>query len=164
MPGVDDPAPGPLFRAELRPNSSASPRAFCVLAGLLCALAGATATAFLLLGAWPILPFMGAEVGLALLLMRWHRRGTLRERELLELTAGEFRLTRTARDGAVSSVALEPYWLRLERTTPPPCLWLASHGRRLRIGRALTEEELGELHEALRAALARWRAGPEGTR
>ena len=107
--------------------------------------------------------FLGST-GAALLLMRWHRRGTLCERELLELTAREFRLTRTARDGAVSIVALEPSWLRLERTTPPPCLWLASHGRRLRIGRALTEEELGELHEALRAALARWRAGPEGTR
>ncbi len=149
-----------LFRAELRPNSSASPRAVRVLAGLLAGLAGATAATFFFLGGWPVLPFMGAELGLALLLLGWHRQGTLREAELLELTSREFRLTRTDREGRVRRLSLEPYWLRLERTAPPPRLYLATHGRRLRIGRTLGEEDLAELHAALGEALARWRAGP----
>ena len=145
------------FRAELRPNSSASPRAFLILAMLLGSVAGATGTVFLLLGAWPVLPFMGLEVGAALLLMRWHRRRALRETELLELTEREFRITRTDADGRVRRVALEPYWLRAEFSGQPPRVWLSSHGRSVAVGNALTEDERRDLHASLKQALARWR-------
>jgi uncharacterized membrane protein len=153
MGGVDE----KLFRAELRPNSSASPQAFLVLAWLLGGLAGATATVFVLLGAWPVLPFMGLEVGAALLLLRWHRIATARERELLELTPSEFRITRTDRHGCVRGIALEPYWLRAEFSGRPPRVWLRSHGRCVSVGNALTEDERRDLHSALADALARWR-------
>jgi uncharacterized membrane protein len=146
------------FRAELRPNSSASPRAFLILAWLLGGLAGATATVFLLLGAWPVLPFMGLEVGAALLLMHWHRRATAREAEVLELTPREFRIIRTDRHGRVRAMTFEPYWLRAEFSGQPPLVWLASHGRRVAVGSVLTEDERRDLHEALRDALARWKA------
>jgi uncharacterized membrane protein len=154
MRGVND----PLFRAELRPNSSASPRAFLILAWLLGGLAGATATVFVLLGAWPVLPFMGLEAGAALLLLRWHRISTAREAELLELTEREFRITRTDRHGRVRGIALEPYWLRAEYSGQPPRVWLTSHGRRVSVGNALAEDERRDLHAALTDALARWRA------
>jgi uncharacterized membrane protein len=151
------------FRAELRPNSSASPLAFKVLAGLLGGLAIATSVAFVWLGAWPILPFMGIEVGGALLLLRWHRITTLRESELLELDRREFRITRTDRRGRVRALALEPFWLRAEFDGRPPSVWLASHGRRHRVGAALTEDERRDLHQALCAALRRWRDGGGAT-
>jgi uncharacterized membrane protein len=147
----------PTFRAELRPNASASPRALLILAWLLGGLAGATATAFVLLGAWPVLPFMGVEVGAALLLLRWHARSTARESEVLELTEREFRITRTDRAGRVRGTTLEPYWLRAELTGRPPQVVLASHGRRIAVGNALTEDERRDLHAALSDALARWR-------
>jgi uncharacterized membrane protein len=145
------------FRAELRPNSSASPRAFLILAWLLGGLAGATATVFVVLGAWPVLPFMGLEVGAALLLLRWHRIATAREVELLELTEREFRITRTDRRGLVRGLVLEPYWLRAEFSGRPPRVWLTSHGRRVSVGNALSEEERRALYVAVSDALARWR-------
>lgn len=146
------------FRAELRPNRSAGPRAFLILAWLLGGVAGATATVFLMLGAWPVLPFMGLEVGAALLLMGWHRRCTARQAEVLELNEREFRITRTDGQGRVRAIALEPYWLRAELAGQPPRVWLTTHGRRVSVGNALTEEERRDLHAALKDALARWRA------
>jgi len=145
------------FRAALRPNSSASPRAFMILAMLLGGVAGATGTVFLLLGAWPVLPFMGLEVGAALLLMRLHRRRTLRETEVLELTERAFRITRTDGQGRVRALALEPYWLRAELSGRPVRVWLTSHGRSVSVGNALTEDERRDLHASLKQALARWR-------
>jgi uncharacterized membrane protein len=147
----------PIFRAELRPNASSSPRALLIVAWLLGGLAGATGTVFLLLGAWPVLPFMGVEIGAALLLLRWHARASAREVELLELTEDAFRITRTDRHGRVRGVTLEPYWLRAEMSGRPARVWLASHGRRISVGNALTEDERRELHGALTTALARWR-------
>lgn len=152
-----------LFRAELRPNLSSSPRAVLVLAWLLGGLAGASATVFVLLGAWPVLPFLGVEVGAALLLLRWHRRASLRAAEVLELTGSRLRITRTDGAGRVREMALEPYWLRVEVEERPgaaPLVWLASHGRRFGVGGLLNGPERRELAAALAGALARWRGGP----
>lgn len=154
-----------LFRAELRPNLSSSPRAVLVLAWLLGGLAGASATVFVLLGAWPVLPFLGVEVGAALLLLRWHRRASLRTAELLELTESRLRITRTDWAGRMRRIELEPYWLRVEIEERPgaaPLLWLASHGRRLGVGALLNGVERRELGVALSGALARWRDRPAG--
>jgi uncharacterized membrane protein len=149
------------FRTELRPNASASPYAFRVLACLLGGLATATALGFLWLGAWPVLPFMGLEVGAALLLLRWHRRAVLRAGEVLELTDTELRLTRTDHFGRVRETALQPYWLRVEvheGGADAPRVWLTSHGRSIGVGTLLNAEERRELAAALSAALQRWRA------
>jgi uncharacterized membrane protein len=150
-----------IFRTELTPNSSASPQGLRVLAMLLGGLAALTAGAFALLGAWPVLPFMGLEVGAALLLLRWHRRSALREREVVELTERALLLTRTDRRGRVRHEALEPYWLRVElgRLGGRPRVLLRSHGRVIPLGASLTAEENRELHLALSDALARWRDG-----
>lgn len=145
------------FRAELRPNRSASRAAVVALALLLGGIAGATASAFMLAGVWTVPPFMGLEVGAALLLLRWHRRGTQREAELLELTEREFRITRTDRQGRVRALTLEPYWLRAEFSGRPRRVWLTSHGRSVSVGNLLCEEDRSDLHAALKEALARWR-------
>jgi uncharacterized membrane protein len=148
------------FRTELRPNASASPLAFRVLACLLGGLATATAAGFFWLGAWPVLPFMGLEVGAALLLLRWHRGTSLRVAEVLELTDSALRLTRTDHRGRVRETALEPYWLRVEVQEDgagAPRVWLTSHGQRIGVGALLNGPERRELAAALSAALRRWR-------
>lgn len=152
-----------LFRTELQANASATPLAFRVLAGLLGGVATATAVGFFWLGAWPVLPFMGIEVGAALLLLRWHRRASLRAREVLELTERALHLTRTDHHGRVHLAVLEPYWLRVEVQEvagTAPLVWLTSHGRRVAVGSLLGADDRRELAAALSDALARWRSGP----
>lgn len=152
-----------LFRAELRPNASAGPRAVAALAWLLGGLALGWAGVLLALGAWLVLPFVAAAFGLAGVMLVRQRQALVRQRELLELTRREFRLTRTGPDGRVWRLVLEPYWLQLEHTAPPPRLWVRTHGRRYRIGSPLPAAELRELGEALSGALARWRARSQDT-
>jgi uncharacterized membrane protein len=110
-----------------------------------------------------VLPFMGAEVGAALLLIRWHRKASLRAAEVLELTETHLHLTRTDHRGRVRETALEPYWLRVELREgggDAPGVWLTSHGRRIRVGALLNADERRELAAALSDALARWKAAP----
>jgi uncharacterized membrane protein len=152
-----------LFRTELTPNAPASPLALRVLAGVLGGVASATAVGFWWLGAWPVLPFMGIEVGAALLLLRWHHRASLRACEVLELTERALHLTRTDHRGRVHLAVLEPYWLRVEvqeLSGTAPRVWLTSHGKRVAVGNLLNAEERRELAAALTDALARWRSAP----
>src|SRR3546814_1874361 len=76
------PAPGPaLFDVELRPHRSLSPRGFLLLMALICAISFTGGLFFYLMGAWPVIGFMGADVLLIYLAFRInYRSGHLVER------------------------------------------------------------------------------------
>ena len=59
-----------LFEAVIVPHRSLSPRGLTILLGVITALCGLTALRFWLIGAWPVVVFSIAEVGLAVLLLR----------------------------------------------------------------------------------------------
>ena len=154
------PADTVLFQAVCTPPRSFSPRGFRVLALLLALFGGLTATLFLLLGAWPILPFLGAEVGFALALVALHARGAARAAEILLLTPGRLSIARTDARGRQEEVVLDPYWARLTYEENPAhagVLRLVSRGRVVEIGRDLAADEKAALHRALAGALARAR-------
>jgi len=66
-----------LFEAISTPPQSFTVRGFRVLAGLLILAAAIPAAVFFALGAWPVLPFIGLEVGAALAALLWHARASL---------------------------------------------------------------------------------------
>jgi uncharacterized membrane protein len=154
------PAEPILFEAVCTPPRSFTPRAFRVLALLLAGFGGLTAMLFLALGAWPILPFLGLEVGFALAVVALHGRGSARMMEVVVLTPGALSIARTDARGRREEVALDPYWARLDYAENPAhagVLRVVSRGRTVEIGRHLTAEEKQALHRALAAALARAR-------
>lgn len=154
------PAEPILFEAVCTPPRSFSPRAFRVLALLLAVFGGVTAALFLALGAWPILPFLGLEVGFALALVALHGRGSARAMEVLLLTPGRLSISRTDARGRREEMALDAYWARLDYEESPAhagVLRVISRGRAVEIGRDLAAEEKAALHRALAAALARSR-------
>jgi uncharacterized membrane protein len=149
-----------LFQAVCTPPRSFSPRGFRVLAGLLAAFASVQAVMFLMIGAWPILPFLGVEIGFAVALVAIHARGAARIVEILMLTPDRLVITRTDARGRQEEVVLDPYWARTVYRPDPAhagVLRLESRGRSTEIGRHLGAEEKASLHQALADALARAR-------
>jgi len=154
------PAEPVLFEAVCTPPRSLTPRGFRVFGLLLGLFAAATGGLFLALGAWPILPFLGAEVGFALALVAMHARGAARSAEVVMLTPGRLAVSRTDRRGRRAEVVLDPYWARLAYREDPAhagVLRVESRGRSVEIGQDLSAAEKRSLHDALAAALARAR-------
>lgn len=151
------PAEPILFQAVCTPPRSLTRTGYRVLALLLCGFAGVTGVMFLALGAWPILPFLGVEVGFALALVAMHGRGAARSSEVLLLTPGRFEVVRTDSRGRREELVLDPYWARITYVENPAhagVLRIDSRGRSVEIGRDLGAEEKLSLYRALQAALA----------
>ena len=114
---------------------------------------------FWLLGAWPVAGFSGAEVALAIILMRRHAR-LARESERIELIDGTMHILRTDAQGRQQEKHLDCGWLRVvlrERPGRVPALLLASRSTEEEVAAALGEEEKRDLAAALGAAIDRWR-------
>tara|TARA_B100000676_G_C18053497_1_gene832773 strand:- start:1074 stop:1466 length:393 start_codon:yes stop_codon:yes gene_type:complete len=116
-------------------------------------------TAFMLVGAWPVLGFCGLEI----LLLYWAFRANYRSGrggEDLQLTEKVMEVVRTSPYGQTRYWHFEPTWLQVLIDDPPEHhskLKLASHGRSLEIGSFLTPQERLQVAHALRDALNRWR-------
>ena len=163
MSGPETPSgAGPvLFDAVLTPHRSLPPAGFRLLIGALSAVGLAAGTAFLALGAWPVLGFFGLDI--ALLAWCFHvnyRQG--RQWERLRLTPDALTVERANPAGRMEQVRLPPWWLRVEIERSgerPGPLTLATHGRREIVGAFLAPWERVEVADALRRALAPLRAG-----
>ena len=69
-----------LFDAELRPHRSLSPQGFLWLMGGICLFSFSAGLAFFLVGAWPVIGFLGADVLLIFFAFRVnYRRAHMRE-------------------------------------------------------------------------------------
>lgn len=148
-----------LFQAAIVPHRSLSPRGLKMLLALLALLSCYTMTLLWLIGAWPVMGFSGIEVGLAIVLVRAHGRGT-RASELVLLTDRELRVVRTDPKGRRRECVLPPAWLRVrleQRQGRAPALLLLARGMREEIGASLGEEQKRELASSLAAALDRLR-------
>ena len=149
-----------LFEAVSAPGPGLSRRGMAWLCGLLGVGAAVPAVICLVLGAWPVLGFLGVEVGLALGLVALHRSWSRRAEEAVRLTEG--RLWVVCADGRGGRVEhdLDPYWARVDlqdTSADSAVLRLRSRGRSVDIGRYLTVAEKQDLARALREALARYR-------
>jgi len=146
----------PVFLDEiLRPNPPMSPG---VLRGILFAVAAfniAFASMFVLRGAWPIAPFMGADV--ALLAWAFHSsRLAARAYEHVTLTASRLCVQQHPARGSEREVSLNPYWVHVHLEQPedmPRKLTLRSHGKSVQVGSFLGPRERLSFAEALKAAL-----------
>ena len=143
------------YRAILHPHRSLSPKGFLILISLICLVSFVTGMVFLLLGAWPVMGFFGLDV----LLVYWafklnYRAGRLHE--LVELSNDELTVTRVQASGRRYRFSFNPYWVRVrveEQSYGPAELKLVSHGKELRFGRFLTDDEKHEFAAELDQAL-----------
>lgn len=114
---------------------------------------------FLVLGLWPVIPFMIADVAL----LAWALRSNYRSggaRERLVLAADALTLTRIDPWGKAVEHVLQPWFTRVDIEETPlgdAHLFLSASGRRLRVGHFLSPPERREVGALIREALARYR-------
>jgi uncharacterized membrane protein len=148
-----------LFKADVTPHRSLSARGTWRVIGFVCTVSLCTTTLFWSFGAWPIAGFNGAEILLAVVLLRMHR-STGRTRETLLLSNSGLRIVRTDASGRSSESHLPNGWLKIvlaERPGRVPGLFISARGRQVEVATALGEAEKRDLAEALIQAIERAR-------
>jgi uncharacterized membrane protein len=113
---------------------------------------------FYLIGAWPVVGFLGLDVLLIYIALRANLNHA-RAKEHLRLTDGAMVIKRTSHRGVAHSVSLQPYWLNVQMDDPAEHskVWLTSHGRRVAVGSFLGPMQRLILAGELRQALAKMR-------
>lgn len=150
----------PLFAAELTPHRSLTRRGMRIVIVLVAALAALPGIIFFVLGAWPVVGFMGLDVIAIAFALRTAMR---REKRRQQLTLWSDRLELVATDikGAVAKTQFNPQSVRLvidrdfnERTT---ALKLRTAKGETEIGAFLTQDDKSSLAKAFGTALRKAR-------
>lgn len=149
------------FHAVLRPHRSLGPTGFLVF---MCGVSGisfVTGAVFFLMGAWPVLGFLGLDVLLIYIAFRLNYRSG-RLHETVELSRADLTVTRIYPSGRRERFDFNPYWVRVrlaEGKDGRTDLRLHVHGKELSFGRFLTDDERREFAKALSGALIEARGG-----
>ena len=148
-----------VFEAVIVPYRSLSRRGLAILMGSIGGLCALIALRFWLIGAWPVVGFGVAEIGLAIFLL-WLNAHRARASELVLLSEEALRIVRTDRSGRREERVLPVAWLNAVLEEPlgqVPRLLLVAHGVREEVATTLGEAEKRDLAAALRDALHRLR-------
>jgi uncharacterized membrane protein len=146
--------------ARLRPHRSLSRRGFLILMAAVGAVSFAAGLLFFLIGAWPVVGFLGLDVALIYIAFRINY-GRARIYETVRLSRTDLLIEHVNHWGERRTWRFQPYWLQVLMDEPPgpeSRLILRSHGRSLEIAGFLPVAERSALAHALRQALARVRA------
>ena len=160
----NDPAAEPtLFSAIITPHRSLSGKGFLAVMALVGGLSFIGGMFFFVLGAWPVVGFLG----LGVLLVYWAFRANYRAAAAFEevtVTPSELRLRRVSHRGEVAEWTLNPAWTKLDREKHEEFgllkLFVVSRGRRFAVAGFLSPKERESFAAALSAALGEARRGP----
>ncbi len=159
----------PVLDRVLRPSPPMPPRALFVIFMIVAAANFMFALYFVLRGAWPVMPFMGADVAI----LGWAFLASLKashREEQVTLTPDLLRVVRRAPGKKDGEYHLNPYWVRVQMDESPDHarvfhgnvaqssnLTLWSHGRGLTVGGFLSPMARAQFGIELKAALLRLR-------
>src|SRR4051794_430382 len=157
------PAEPTLFSAIITPHRSLSGTGFLLVMALIGSLSFIGGLFFFLLGAWPVIGFLGLDV----VLVYWAFRANYRAAAAFEevtVTPSELRLRRVSHRGEVAEWTLNPLWTKLDREKHEEFgllkLFLVSRGGRFAVAGFLSPKERETFAAALSAALGEARRGP----
>jgi uncharacterized membrane protein len=153
----------PLFEDVLTPHRSLSPRGFRILMLAACGFSTALSVPFYLMGAWPVVGFLGLDVLGVYVAFRVSFRSA-RAAEHFRLTYFELLFARVSAEGARREWRLPAAWVRLERIDDedygPQSLTLVSRGASWRIARHVGPDRKAEFASEFTRALVEARRGP----
>ena len=153
----------PIFSAVLTPHRSLSPTGFILVMMALVACSFAAGLAFWLMGAWPVVGFMGLDILLVQFAFRRNYRSA-RASEEIWLDRERLMVRKTTANGRSTETGFHPHWARLEVDRHPEIgvtgLRITSHGQRLAIAGFLGPHERESFARAFTKALAEARTAP----
>ncbi|WPZ35553.1 DUF2244 domain-containing protein [Thalassobaculum sp. OXR-137] len=147
----------PVLDLVLYPHRSLSPQGFLLLMGGIAGLSFMIGLIFFLVGAWPIVGFLGLDVAVIYGAFRLNYRAA-RAYETIRLCGNELEVVKIDARGRRRRYVMPSAWLRVDlearpRRTSRLTLW--SRGRALEIGVFLGQEEKDGLADVLRDGLRR---------
>ena len=152
-----------LFSALLTPPRSLNRTGFLLVMAFLGAISFVAGVACLLIGAWPVVGFLGLDVLAIYIAFKINFRRARAYEEIL-VTPSELRLRRVSHRGQVMEFAFNPLWVQLDQVIHEEFgverLFLVSKGRRVALASFLGPDEKASFAKALLAALAAARRGP----
>jgi len=152
-----------LFSALLTPHRSLNRTGFLLVMGAISVASFAAGIACLMIGAWPVLGFLGLDVLAIYVAFKINFRSARAYEEIL-VTPSELRLRRVSHRGHVMEFAFNPLWVQLDQVIDEEFgverLFLVSKGRRVALANFLGPDEKASFAKALLAALAAARKGP----
>lgn len=147
----------PIFTATITPHRSLSRGGLGLLMGFVGAVGLATAIPFYLMGAWPIVGFMGVDVALIYLAFRYNN-ATARAYEQVMLSRLELVVRAVSWRGQAREHRFNPLWTRLERADHPEygieSLAVVQGRARLEVASCLGREERADFADHFSRALA----------
>jgi uncharacterized membrane protein len=152
-----------LFSAQLTPHRSLNRTGFLLVMAFVSVVSSAAGIACLMIGAWPVLGFLGLDVLAIYVAFKINFRSAKAYEEIL-VTPSELRLRRVSHRGHVMEFAFNPLWVQLDQVIHEEFgvekLFLVSKGRRVALASFLGPDEKASFAKALLAALAAARRGP----
>ena len=154
----------PIYAVRLRPHRSLTREQANMLIAVVSLTICAISLPFFLMGAWPIVGFLGLDaLGIWLAFELSFRAA--RAYEDLRLTPLELRLDKVPVRGEIREFRFNPSWVRLDRSEHEEFglqrLALVSHGRSVEFASFLGPQQKAEIAGDLSLALARARRGPD---
>jgi len=144
------------FSAHLSPHRSLSPYGFLILMGFISLICFVMGIVFLLIGAWPVVGFLGLDV--AVIYYAFKRNyNDAKIFETINLTSDELELTRVYPSGRRRVWKFNPVWVNIkttEHTSGSNTILLTSHGKNLNFAAFLSNEERREFASVLRHELS----------
>ena len=153
-----------IFSATLTPHRSLSPSGFLILMACLGGASFATGVVFVVLGAWPVVGFLGLDVLLVYLAFHANYRAA-KSYEQVIVTPSELTVRKVTPRGLVREEwTANPRWVRLQQDVHEEFgverLLLISRGRRVVVAGDLGPDEKLSFAKALSQALFEARRGP----
>lgn len=145
-----------LFDAVITPHRSLPASGFVALMIVIGGVSFACGAAFLAMGAWPVLGFLGLDVMLVYLAFRLNYRSA-RAVEHVKLTRERLLIRRLDHRGEGCEIEIQPYWLKIEVAGRDGAeeIRLRTHGEIHTVGSFLSPPErivfAGALADALEA-------------
>lgn len=148
----------PLFAARLFPHRSLGPRGFAALMAVVGGTWFVTGIAFMSMGAWPILGFMGLDFLILWVAFRLNYRAA-RAFEEVAVWPHQLRIRQVSPAGRVREHSFNPFWTRFRVDRHDEIgitrMVLLGQGRELAIGSFLNPGDRESFATAFAAALGR---------
>ncbi|RKE69140.1 putative membrane protein [Pseudorhodoplanes sinuspersici] len=153
-----------LFSAVMTPNRSLGQSGFVIVMLLVAGVSFIAGLVFLMAGAWPVTGIFGLDVALIYWAFRANYRAG-RAYERIIVTPTELIFRKVSAKGAMTEWRCNPLWVRVERVVDEDFgvqkLHLVSRGESVPIASFLGPDEKESFGNALQAALAAARRGPD---
>ncbi len=154
----------PIYAVRLRPHRSLTRGQAKTLVAIVSAAICAISLPFFVLGAWPVVGFLGLDAVAIWLAFELSFRAA-RAYEDLRVTPLELQLDKVPVRGEIREFRFNPSWVRLDRSEHEEFglqrLALVSHGRSVEFASFLGPQQKAEIAGDLSLALARARRGPD---